>query len=187
MWARRRLNAAIPASPDGSPTWTCSANVGSRRRVSLKPLSREQQAHQISDILGLPPHRQFLDDVYDRAEGNPFFAEELLALAQHGDAGLPTTVRDLLVARLETLTPATRQVLRTASVIGRSVPHRLLDAVVDVSGDRLEGVLRSAVNAHVLRADDGESPSVTPSCKKRSPPACSPARSRGRTAGSPRR
>ena len=122
-------------------------------RVALQPLSREQQARQISDILGVPPHRQLLDDVYDRAEGNPFFAEELLALAQQGDAGLPATVRDLLVARLESLSPATQQVLRTASVIGRTAPHRLLEAVVDVSGDRLEDVLRSAVGAHVLHAD----------------------------------
>jgi ATP/maltotriose-dependent transcriptional regulator MalT len=123
------------------------------RRVVLQPLSRDQQAHQISDILGVPPHRRLLDDVYARAEGNPFFAEELLALAQHGDAGLPATVRDLLVARLETLFPATQQVLRTASIIGRTVPHLLLEAVVDVSGERLQEVLRSAVAAHVLSAD----------------------------------
>ena len=60
------------------------------------------------------------------------------------------------MARLETLTPATQQVLRTASVIGRTLPHLLLEAVVDLSGDRLEEVLRSAVQVHVLRADDGE-------------------------------
>ena len=122
-------------------------------RVALQPLSRDQQAHQISDILGVPPHRRLLDDVYARAEGNPFFAEELLALAQHGDAGLPDTVRDLLVARLEALSPATQQVLRTASVIGRTAPYRLLEAVVDVSGERLEEVLRHAVTAHVLRPE----------------------------------
>jgi DNA-binding CsgD family transcriptional regulator len=122
------------------------------RRVVLQPLTRDQQAHQISDILGVPPHRQLLDEVYARAEGNPFFAEELLALAQ-GDAGLPATVRDLLVARLESLSPATQQVLRTSSVIGRTVPHLLLEAVVDISGERLQEVLRSAVAAHVLSAE----------------------------------
>ncbi len=122
-------------------------------RVALQPLSREQQAHQISDILGVPPHRQLLDEVYARAEGNPFFAEEVLALVQQGDEGLPATVRDLLVARLEALSPATQQVLRTASVIGRTVPHRLLEAVVDVSGERLEEVLRHAVKVHVLLAE----------------------------------
>jgi predicted ATPase len=113
-------------------------------RVALQPLSREQQAHQISDILGVPPHRQLLDEVYARAEGNPFFAEEMLALVQQGDEGLPATVRDLLVARLEALSPATQQVLRTASVIGRTAPYRLLEAVVDVSGERLEEGARGA-------------------------------------------
>ena len=109
-------------------------------RVALQPLSREQQAHQISDILGVPPRRQLLDEVYERAEGNPFFAEEVLALVRQGDEGLPATVRDLLVARLEALSPATQQVLRTASVIGRTAPYPLLEAVVDVSGERLEEV-----------------------------------------------
>ena len=122
-------------------------------RVALQPLSREQQAHQISDILGVPPRRQLLDEVYERAEGNPFFAEEVLALVRQGDEGLPATVRDLLVARLEALSPATQQVLRTASVIGRTAPYPLLEAVVDVSGERLEEVLRDAVSAHVLRAE----------------------------------
>ncbi len=120
-------------------------------RVELQPLSREQQAHQISDILGVPPHPQLLDEVYARAEGNPFFAEEVLALVEQGDEGVPATVRDLLVARLEALSPATQQVLRTASVIGRTAPYRLLEAVVDVSGERLEEILRGAVTAHVLR------------------------------------
>ena len=143
-------------APAGLARYVAELVRRSDHRVSLQPLSREQQAHQISDILGVPPPRQLLDDVYDRAEGNPFFAEELLALSQHGDAGLPATVRDLLVARLETLTPATQQVLRTASVIGRTLPPGLLEEVVDVSGERLEDVLRSAVKAHVLRADDGE-------------------------------
>ncbi|HET6937707.1 MAG TPA: AAA family ATPase, partial [Nocardioides sp.] len=122
-------------------------------RITLPPLSREQQARQISDILGVPPRTRLLDEVYERAEGNPFFAEEVLALAQHGDEGLPATVRDLLTARLETLSPATQQVLRTASMIGRTAPHRLLAAVVDVSGDRLDEVVRSAVVAHVLEVD----------------------------------
>ena len=40
--------------------------------------------------------------------------------------------------------------LRTASVVGREVPHRLLEVVVDVAGDRLEAALQGAVDAHVL-------------------------------------
>jgi ATP/maltotriose-dependent transcriptional regulator MalT len=142
--------------PPGLPRYLAELVRRGERRVTLQPLSRDQQAHQISDILGVPPNRRLLDEVYARAEGNPFFAEELLALAQHDEAGLPVTVRDLLVARLETLSPATQQVLRIASVIGRSAPHLLLEAVVDVSGGRLEEVLRAAVAAHVLQVDGDE-------------------------------
>ena len=86
----------------------------------MAPLTRDEQARQLSDILGLPPTRALLDDVYARAEGNPFFAEELLALS--GREALPVTVRDLLLARLEALSPSTRQVLRTAGVI--AIPPR---------------------------------------------------------------
>ena len=120
-------------------------------RVVIRPLTREEQARQVSDILGVPPRTQLLDEIYARAEGNPFFAEELLALG--ADDQLPSTVRDLLLARLESLPPATRQVLRTACLVGREVPFRLLEAVVDVRDERLEAALREAVEAHVLQPD----------------------------------
>ena len=127
-----------------------TAELGRRAsdHVTLQPLTRDEQAHQISDILGVPPTRVLLDQVYGRAEGNPFFAEELLALK--GASELPPTVRDLLLARLDALAPATRQVLRTGSVIGRTVPHALLAAVTDVGDEPLDGALRSAVEEHVL-------------------------------------
>ncbi len=125
---------------------------GAGQRLVLQPLSREQQARQISDIRGVPPRSELLDEIYARAEGNPFFAEELLALTDHEE--MPTTVRDLLLARLEALPPATRQVLRTASVIGRRFHYRLLDAVSDASDSQLEAALRSAVEHHVLEIDE---------------------------------
>ena len=120
------------------------------QRIRLAPLTRDQQALQISDIRGVPPHRALLDDVYARAEGNPFFAEELLALGEREGRSLPVTVRDLLLARLDSLRPSTRQLLRTASIAGREFTHLLLEAVADVAGSRLEAALRESVDAHVL-------------------------------------
>ncbi|WP_448808405.1 ATP-binding protein [Agromyces bauzanensis] len=118
------------------------------RHVVVPRLSRDEQALQISDIIGLPPRTSLLDDVYARAEGNPFFAEELLVLGT--GAELPATIRDLLLARLEVLPPATRQVLRAACVIGRRVPHSLLERVSDVPAAALDAALRPAVEHHVL-------------------------------------
>lgn len=121
---------------------------GSSHHVVLPPLTREEQARQVSDILGVPPRTALLDDVYARAEGNPFFAEELLVLGP--DETMPATIRDLLLARLDALDPQTRQALRAACVIGRRIPHRLLDRVADVSGPALERAMRPAVEHHVL-------------------------------------
>jgi DNA-binding CsgD family transcriptional regulator/tetratricopeptide (TPR) repeat protein len=124
---------------------------GSGQRVALGPLTRDEQALQLSDILGVPPRTALLDEVYARAEGNPFFAEELLVLGSDGE--LPETIRDLLLARLDALGPATAQALRAASVVGRRVPHRLLDRVADVTGPSLDAALRPAVEHHVLLTD----------------------------------
>ena len=123
-------------------------------RVALQPLSREQQAHQISDILGVPPRRQLLDEVYERAEGNPFFAEEVLALVRQGDEGLPATVRDLLVARLEVALAGDPA---GAAHRQRDRAHRSVPAARGGRG-RVRRAARggrcvTAVSAHVLRAE----------------------------------
>ncbi|MET0695207.1 MAG: AAA family ATPase [Propionibacteriaceae bacterium] len=137
--------------PPGLAPYLADLVRRTEHRVLVSPLTREEQAHQLSDILGVPPRTQLLNDIYARAEGNPFFAEELLAL--DADQQLPSTVRDLLLARLESVQPATRQVLRTACLVGREVPSRLLEAVVDLTDERLEAALREAVEAHILQAN----------------------------------
>jgi len=57
----------------------------------------------------------------ERADGNPFFLEELArALAEgEGEEGLPATVLGMVEARLAVLEPSTRRVLRAGSVFGR--------------------------------------------------------------------
>jgi len=135
----------------GAARFIAETGRGSAQHVVLAPLTRDEQALQLSDILGVPPRTTLLDGVYARAEGNPFFAEELLVLGSDGE--LPATVRDLLLARLEALAPATRQALRAACVVGRRVPHGLLERVADVSGPSLDIALRPAVEAHVLVTD----------------------------------
>jgi predicted ATPase len=54
-------------------------------RLVIDPLSREEQARQLSDILGVPPPTQLVDEIYARAEGNPFFAEEVIVNSGPGD------------------------------------------------------------------------------------------------------
>jgi len=60
--------------------------------------------------------------IVDAAEGNPFFVEQLLALALEGglaERALPETVQALLAARLDRLGPGERAVLERGAVVGK--------------------------------------------------------------------
>lgn len=120
-------------------------------RIALGPLTRADQARQLASLLGVPPTVAVLDRVYARAEGNPFFAEELVAVGPHGDA-LPIGLRALLLHRVERLDATTRSLLRTAALAGRRVTHQLLAAAGDVTGEALDEALREAIGAAVLVA-----------------------------------
>jgi class 3 adenylate cyclase/tetratricopeptide (TPR) repeat protein len=75
-----------------------------------------------------------LEEIVAKADGNPFFLEELArALLEDAPGGpehpVPGTVHDVLLARVDRLAEEPRRVLQTASVLGREFPLRLLEAV----------------------------------------------------------
>lgn len=92
-------------------------------------------------------------EVAGRSDGNAFFAEELLAAytecATVG-GGLPATLVDVLLSRVERLSEPTQLVLRVAAVAGRKVPHARLRAVAELADGELEDALREAVQHHAL-------------------------------------
>jgi DNA-binding CsgD family transcriptional regulator/tetratricopeptide (TPR) repeat protein len=90
-----------------------------------------------------------VEDVVARAEGNAFYAEELLAAGLAGEA-LPMGLTDVLLARVEQLTPPAQQVLRVAAVAGRQVRHELVSAVSWQSPQETEQALAEAVHHHLL-------------------------------------
>jgi len=92
--------------------------------------------------------------VYARSEGNPFFAEELLAAAPAGRDELPATLRDMLLARIRALDASAQAAVRIAAVGGRDVHHELLAAAAALPEAELSDALRSAVREHVLAAVD---------------------------------
>jgi DNA-binding CsgD family transcriptional regulator len=84
-----------------------------------------------------------------RAEGNPFFAEELLAAARHGE-DLPRGLRDLLLQRVVRLNQQTQSVLRLAAAAGRDVGHPLLHVIARLPESELRDSLRQSVEEGVL-------------------------------------
>src|SRR5262249_27722222 len=74
--------------------------------------------------------------ILDKAEGNPFFLEELThAVVEHGDLrslpAVPDTIQGVLAARIDRLPEEPKRLLQTASGLGREVSPRLLSALWD--------------------------------------------------------
>ncbi len=99
-----------------------------------------------------------------RAEGNPYYAEELLASAapapaRSGDGPargapggdvLPSGLAALLLARVEQLPAAAQQVLRAAAVGGRRVEDDIVRAASGLAGPEYEDAIRDCVAQQLL-------------------------------------
>jgi DNA-binding NtrC family response regulator/tetratricopeptide (TPR) repeat protein len=93
--------------------------------------------------------------IVDKAQGNPFFLEELTRTLSGGlDASVPETIHEALLARIDRVGEEPRRVLRLAAVIGREVSLRLLRAVWEGS-DPIEPHLRELVRLEVLYEQAG--------------------------------
>ena len=80
---------------------------GSALLLDLGPLAPEELSALLAAHTEAPTPAALSDAILDRSEGNPFFAEELLAAAHGQGEELPRGLRELLlqrVARLDSLT-----------------------------------------------------------------------------------
>ena len=123
-------------------------------RIALERFDREEVDAQLAGILTAAPSRDLADRLFRRSQGNPLYTEELLAATEQGAAWLlPETLRDVLIARVERLSPPAQAVVRVAAVLDRPVTHRLLEEVAELSPtDVMEGA-REAVANQVLVID----------------------------------
>ena len=95
----------------------------------------------------------------DRSGGNPFFVEELAAMAcddAHSAGELPATLHGLVAARLDRLASPERAVLEDAAVIGASGPVALIEVLAGTHGADAEKALTALADAGLLNLDDGE-------------------------------
>ncbi|MCZ7680169.1 MAG: AAA family ATPase [Sandaracinaceae bacterium] len=88
------------------------------RLARLTPRAAEELARH---VLGRGADDALIARLVERADGNPFFLEELVRAVEEsrGEGALPTTVLGMVEARLGVLDASTRRVLRAASVFGK--------------------------------------------------------------------
>jgi predicted ATPase/DNA-binding SARP family transcriptional activator len=106
-----------------------------------------------SEVLGGGARERILDV----AEGNPLFIEQLGAmLAEVGEAALegplPQTIQAVLAARLDRLSPALREAIDRAAVIGRDfVPSAVVELHPEAARPDVPGALRALVGKLLLQ------------------------------------
>ncbi len=122
-------------------------------RLYLDPLAADDVRTLVRSLNATSIDEREVDNIVRRADGNAFFAEELVAAAEQCAAPqqLPWQLADLLLVRLDRLSDDARQVVRVAAVGGRRVTHDMLEAVAELPGPRLDDALRDAIDAHVLQ------------------------------------
>ena len=128
--------------------------------VRLARLTNADTATMTSAILGssLPAARDLVDAVQTRSDGIPLHIEEILAL--HGAAvpaaedtrpsGLPGSVEDAIIGRIEARSPDAIAVARAGAVIGRSCDLALIAAVTDRPMDELAAPLAELADHFLL-------------------------------------
>ena len=158
-----RLLALVAQRPGWTAPWS---DWGWTERITLRPLGETEAALLAGAVLGgLPLSAELQAYLAERAGGNPFFVEELLRaleetnglveregaimLAPGAAERLPSTLTEVLLARLDRLESQVRNVVQVASVIGRSFAVRLLAQVMERENTALELPLAALQQAEI--------------------------------------
>ncbi len=137
-------------------TLTEISRTSGSRRIDLGGLDRDDIAGIVAAHTDGPPDPSMVDSVLARSEGNPLYAEELLAADQDANPeGVPDHLSDLLLARIDALEEGPRAVLRLASVNGTRLDTDTLAELAGLDQAQMEGYLREALDANVLRQAGG--------------------------------
>ena len=127
---------------------------GRSQRIDLEPLDRDGLADLVDLKTGAPASPAAVGALLARSEGNPLYAEELLARPA-GSSGLPDRLADLLLARVDALSEPSRRLLRTASVNGSRLDAETLAVVSGLTSARFEAALHEAIDRNLVTQRSG--------------------------------
>ena len=130
--------------PGYRPPWLDKSYV---TQLALQPLSAHESQELVASLM--PPQAlsaAVLSALLAKAEGNPFFLEELAqAMLTHGNMlvygdataslTLPDVIQGVLMARIDRLPETARRLLQMASILGRIISVKLLGTLWDGPGE----------------------------------------------------
>jgi DNA-binding SARP family transcriptional activator/tetratricopeptide (TPR) repeat protein len=151
---------------------------GQATQMKLGPLSREQAREHLRAMLRTEADTsdEFLEAIYHRTAGNPFFLEETCrSMLERGDlyfAGgywrrkdlnridLPKGVRAAIMARVQRLPEPARALLHTAAVLGQQFSLGVLQQVTSSSEPVLGEALEQVQRMDFLRLQPDSAPAT---------------------------
>ncbi len=136
--------------PEFHPPWTGQPQV---TMLALNRLDRHDRTALVAQIAGgkgLPD--EVVAQIVDRTDGVPLFVEELTkSVLESGVApvGIPTSLHDSLMARLDRLA-SVRRVAQIGAAIGREFSYALLRTVSRLPADELQAALARLVASELV-------------------------------------
>jgi TOMM system kinase/cyclase fusion protein len=148
-----RLVIVLTARPSFTAPW----GVGDTPLIHLSGLARPDVETLVRRRVGdaaLSP--EVLDQVVRNAEGVPLFVEEVVRMLVESapppgeELGIPASLRDLLTARLDTLSPGARELAQVAAVLGREFSDDMLRAAASVDVEVVQADLRELIETGIV-------------------------------------
>jgi tetratricopeptide (TPR) repeat protein len=151
--------------PDFVHTW---GGRSYHSQVTLNRLSNRESLAMVTKILGTESMDRKLEElILEKTEGIPFFIEEFikslkdLGIIQRGEVvyylardiasmAIPSTIQDVVMARVDSLPEAAKTVLQTGSVIEREFSYELINRVTSLSEPELLSHLSALRDAELL-------------------------------------
>ena len=148
--------------PEFQPPWTGQPHV---TMLTLARLDRRNTAAMVANVAGnaaLP--NEIIEEIAKRTDGVPLFVEELTkAVLEAGTQGaaalsgtpnptlsVPATLHSSLMARLDRLGSAARELAQTGAAIGREFGYELLTSVTDLPEPQVREALDRLMNSGLL-------------------------------------
>ena len=149
--------AAILVVVTHRPEWTAGWATGLAQVTTLAigRLTKQQMRELIESMLADVPD-QLADRIAERTDGVPLFVEELTrSILESGKAAslnveIPDSLQGSLMARLDRLTAAAKEVAQIASVIGREFDRGLLSKVAGLDDRALDGALHQLMSTQLV-------------------------------------
>ena len=137
-------------------------------QVTLNRLSNRESLELAAHVLGTKEMGKTLEElILEKTEGVPFFIEEFIKSLidlnvieqkdgayrlskEIGQLVIPSTIQDVIMARVDSLPERAKEVLQAGSVIEREFPHKLIERIMGLPEKELLSHLSALKDSELL-------------------------------------